>query len=370
MDQDDSRLTTEPVRSSRDPAVLSARLEAWLRGVVGDESATVTGLAVPAGSGMSSETLLFDASWSDGGEVVTSSLVARLAPAAEDVPVFPSYDLGLQFRVLQLVAAHSDVPVPLVRWLELDDAPIGSPFFVMDRVDGRVPADIPPYVFEGWLLEADPDDQRRLQDGSVEILAALHAIDVDGLDTAFLEVDAPGATALERHVNHQRWFYDWTRGERRHPLIEDGFSWLDANWPDEGHTRISWGDARIGNIMYESGGFDPVAVFDWEMAALAPAEVDVGWMIFLHQFFQNIAEALGLPGLPSFMEADDVRATYERHSGVALGDLHWFQVYAGVRHAIIMSRIRDRSVSFGEADWPHDVDEVIPHRQLLRSMLR
>jgi len=370
LERDNDRLVTDPVRSSRDHVVLAAKLEAWLRHKVGDDSAEVLDLSAPSGSGMSSETLLFDARWShpaDGD--VTSALVARLAPAPEDVPIFPSYDLDLQFRVLQMVRASSIVPVPVVRWLELDTAAIGAPFFVMDRVEGRVPADIPPYVFEGWLLDADPAQQRRLQDGSVNTLADLHAIDIEPLDTAFLEIDAPGSSPLERHVNHQRWFYDWSRGDRRHPLIEDSFTWLDAHWPDEGPLRISWGDARIGNIMYESGGFDPVAVFDWEMATLAPREVDVGWMVFLHQFFQNIAEMLGCDGLPAFMLADDVVATYEARAGVTLDDIFWFQVYAGLRHAIIMSRIRDRSVAFGEAEWPEDVDEVIPHRDLLRSMI-
>ena len=367
--EDAERLGTEPTRSSRDPAVLQERLERWLQGVVADPAARVGPIDVPSGSGMSSETLLFDARWTDDAGPHDEALVARVEPAAEDVPVFPDYDLELQFRLLRLVAQHSDVPVPVARWLEQDEQHLGSPFFVMNRVTGRVPADIPPYVFEGWLLDADEADQRALQDHSVAVLAALHDIDIADLDVTFLHSRAPGDSALRQQMNHQRWFYDWTRGERRHPIVDTAFEWLETNWPEESPSVISWGDARIGNIMYTPGGFDPVAVFDWEMATIGPAELDVGWMIFLHSFFQNIAEVLGLGGMPSFMRRADVAATYEARRGVRLRDLHWYEVFAATRHAIIMSRIRDRQVRFGEAEWPDDVDEAIPHRELLRSML-
>ena len=56
------------------------------------------------------------------------------------------------------------------------------------------------------------------------------------------------------------------------------------------HGRLL-GDARIGNVLYE--GFTPVAVLDWEMAALGPRGLDLGWLVFLHAFFQMIARAAG-----------------------------------------------------------------------------
>ncbi len=362
----EDRFEIDPSRSSRDRGEVQDRLTAWLRGAAGDDQAVVTSLEVPEGSGMSSETLLIDATVAGSAQ----RLVARLAPTEQDTPVFRSYDLELQYRLLGLVAGASDVPVPRVRWLELDPHAIGSPFFVMDRVDGRVPRDIPPYLFQGWLLEAGPDQQAHLQDATVGILAGLHTIDLAGHDTAFLEIDAPGDTALRRHVNDQHAYYEWVRGERSHPIIEDGFAWLEANWPDEGPAVITWGDARIGNVMYEEDGFDPVAVFDWEMASMGPAELDLGWMIFLHAFFQNIAEVLEVPGMPDFMQSAAVGRAYEEAGGRPVGDLRWYEIYAGLRHAIIMSRIHDRMITFGDREgWPADIDEVIPHRNLLRSML-
>ncbi|MGI9601959.1 MAG: phosphotransferase family protein [Acidimicrobiales bacterium] len=362
---------TDPTRSSRDRVDLQARLTRWLTGRLGTGSDVHIGdITSPDGSGMSSETLLFDAAWTDDTGEHQQALVARVEPDADDVPIFPTYDLELQFAVMELVGANSTVPVPVTRWYEPDPAALGAPFFVMDRVQGRVPSDIPPYLMEGWLLDATPAQQRSLQDQSVQLLAGLHGIDTTAHDTTFLESPAAGDSALARHVNNQRAYYDWTRGTRRHPIIEATFDWLDTNWPaDTGADVIGWGDSRIGNVMYEPDGFAPVAVFDWEMAALAPQEMDIGWMIFMHTFFQEIADALEIPGMPGFMRRADVVAIYEAASGRPVRNLEWFEVYAALRHGMIMTRVTERSVHFGESEWPDDIDTVIPHKHVLEAMI-
>jgi aminoglycoside phosphotransferase (APT) family kinase protein len=364
---DEPDVPDTPTRSSRDRSELRLRVSDWLTARLGPDAGVEVGdVTSPDGSGMSSETLLFDATW--GG--TTHALVARVEPDTVDVPVFPTYDLELQYRVMELVGRHSAVPVPTTLWYEPDGGPLGAPFFVMDRISGRVPADIPPYLMDGWLVEASAADQRVLQDASVGILADLHGIPLDGLDVEFLESPAEGATPLARHVNNQRAYYEWSRNGRVHPIIEQTFDWLDANWPaDEGPTVISWGDSRIGNIMYSADGFDPVAAFDWEMASLAPQEMDLAWMLFLHSFFQEIANALEIPGMPDFLRRDDVVATYEKHSGRTVQNLEWFEVYAALRHGMIMTKVTERSVHFGEAEWPEDLDSVIPHRHVLQQML-
>lgn len=358
-----------PKRSSRDPEVLRRRLVEWLRARMPPGSDPhVPAVATPAATGMSSETLLFEVVWREGGRQRSHPYVARVAPDPADVPVFPDYDLEAQYRVISLVAEHSRVPVPTPRWLELDPAVLGAPFFVMERVEGRVPPDVMPYPMDSWLLEATPEQQRALQDASVGVLAELHAIDLTGLDVSFLEVDAPGDTPLRRHVAHWRAYYDWVRAGRTFPLLERAFAWLEEHWPaDEGDTVISWGDARIGNILYD--GFTPVAVLDWEMAGLGPAGIDLGWMVFLHTFFQDITRTFGLPGMPGFMRAEDVVATYEARSGRSVGDLRFYEVYAALRHGIVMARIRDRQVAFGEEQPPDDPDDAVMHRERLEAML-
>jgi len=240
---------------------------------------------------------------------------------------------------------------------------------VMERVDGLVPPDIMPYPFGSWLSEAAPADQERLQRSTVRVLGQLHDMDVSAEDIAFLELDRPGATALRRHVADALAYYEWVASEgARSPLIERTFAWLEDNWPDEeGETVISWGDSRIGNMMFRD--FEPVAVLDWEMAATGPREVDLAWMIFLHRFLDDLALALELPGMPQFMRLEDVAATYESFTGHTPKNLEFYTLYAALRHAIVMSRVAQRSVLFGEMEMPDDPDDMIMHRATVEQML-
>lgn len=358
-----------PTTSTRDRDELRRRLEAWLVRRLGPAAgARVVRMDPPSGNGMSSETLLFDATWEGPDGPVARPLVARLAPDPADMPVFPTYDMARQFRIMQLVRERSAVPVPEVLWHEDDPTFLGAPFFVMARVEGRVPPDIMPYNFGSWVTEASDDERARLEEASVAVLAGIHAIP-DPVGTFAPVLGHPGPSALRRHVDAQRAYYEWVAATGpRSPLIEACFEWLYDNWPRaEGPTVLSWGDARIGNILYD--GFTPVAVLDWEMADFAPPEVDLGWMIALHEFFQHVAANYGLAGLPDFFRPDRVAATYERLTGYAPRDLEWFRFYAALRHGVIMFRISQRAVHFGEAAPPPDPDDRITHRGLLEAML-
>jgi aminoglycoside phosphotransferase (APT) family kinase protein len=364
---DTGEAAPRPRTSTRDHHDLHRRLAAWLATQV--PGAEISQLIVPQSNGMSSETLLFDAHWPDAGGEHREACAARLPPASDAIPVFPVYDLGKQFRVMRLVAERTDVPVPRPLWFEDDDGPLGVPFFVMERVEGEVPPDLMPYTFGSWLLDASEKQQRRLQDSSVRVLAALHGIDARPDELAFLELDRRGVTALRRHVEDQRAYYEWVVADAaRSPLIERGFAWLESHWPtDDTASTISWGDARVGNVIYRA--FEPAAVLDWEMAATGPREIDLGWMIYLHRFFQDLTEEAGLPGMPGFMRADDVAATYEAQSGWAPRDLQFFVFYAALRHGIVMARVMRRAVAFGEAELPDDPDDLITHRRTIEAMI-
>ncbi len=344
------------------------RLVTWLGGKVVDPD--VPELQVPESNGMSSETLLFDASWvDDDGTRRVHPCAARLSPDPSNLPVFPVYDLQRQFDVMRLVAARSKVPVPNTLWYEPDSKALGTPFFVMEKVDGLVPPDIMPYPFGSWLSDAPPADQKRLQDSSVRVLANLHNAAVDAPDINFLEFDHAGDSALRRHIAEQMAYYEWVVSDgARSPLIERTFAWLNSHWPEnEGPGVISWGDSRIGNMMFRD--FEPVAVLDWEMVGIGPCEIDIAWMVYLHRFLDDIAVDAGLPGMPHFMRMTDVAATYEEASGYRPRDLGFFTMYAALRHAIVMSRVARRQVLFGEIAEPADPDDMIMHRAALEQML-
>ena len=348
------------------------RLELWLASKLPlDAAPVIRSLEGTSANGMSSETLLFDAEWTDGGTRRPQRLVARVAPDSADVPVFPRYDLDRQYRAIRLVDQLTTVPVPPVWWSEPDPDPLGAPFFVMGRVDGQVPPDVMPYNFgDSWLFDASPTDQRRLQDATVAVLAELHGVDRPEERFDFLTHDAPGDTHLRRRVAHTREWYDFAVAGlgRSSPLIERGFAWLDEHWPtQEGPTVACWGDSRIGNVMYRD--FAPVAVLDWEMAALGPCELDVAWLIYGHRIFEDIAASMGLPGMPEFLRPDDVAATYESLTGHTPRDLEFYGTYAALQYGIVFLRTGHRQVHFGEVDEPDDVDDLVMNRGPLERML-
>ncbi|MGW2217260.1 phosphotransferase family protein [Nonomuraea sp. NPDC001684] len=356
---------TEQMRTStRDLEELRERASRWLRGRVGGD-ATVSELSRPSGNGMSSETLFFTATWAAG----TRRCVARLAPAAEAVPVFPSYDLRAQFEVMRLAREKAGIPAPRPLWFEPDPAPLGTPFFVMERAEGEVPPDVMPYTFGGWLHDASPGDRRRLQEASVGLVAALHETPYTGQDVAVLGPLAPGGTdGLRAHVEAQRAYYRWAHGARPIPVLERAFDWLGSHWPDDpGPDVLTWGDARIGNVMYRD--FTPVAVLDWEMAAVGPRELDLSWMIFLHRFFQDLAVTMGLPGMPDFMRRDDVCQKYCEITGYEPRDLDFYEMYAALRHGVIMARVWQRRIHFGEQPMPDDPDDLVLHRAAIEELL-
>lgn len=358
-------------RSNRDTSTLPQVLSQWLATVQpGRPAPQVTVESGVDANGMSSETILLTAHWADGD---AQRLVARVAPTPADVPVFSSYRLDHQFELMRLIADLTDVPVPTVRWIDTGGEVLGTPFFVMDRVAGDVPPDVMPYTFGGnWFADATPAQQRQLQDCTVEVLAKLHAIPDAAQRFSFLtEADPPGDTPLQRHFEWLRQWYEFAVPDiGRSALVDEALTWLADHFPTDvaaGTPVLVWGDSRVGNVLYDD--FRPAAVLDWEMATVGPRELDVAWIIFAHMVFQELAGLAGLPGLPDVLREDDVRATYERLTGVALGDLRWFYIYSGVIWCCVFMRTSARRVHFGEMDKPEDVESTFYHASLLRRLL-
>ena len=361
-------------RSGRDMTTLPTLLSEWLEGIMG--SGVRPEVTVESGvdsNGMSSETIILTGRWTQDGMKCEEKWVARVAPTKEDVPVFIDYRMDHQYEVIRMVAELTDVPVPRVRWIEPTGELLGSPFFLMDLVEGIVPPDVMPYTFgDNWFADAPADKQRELQDATVEVLAKLHSIPNAAKTFEFLaEVDPPGDTALRRHFEWLKQWYQFAVPDiGRSELVETALGWLEDNFPTElaaGEPVLAWGDSRIGNVLYQD--FRPVAVLDWEMATVGPRELDVAWIIFAHMVFQELAGLAGLPGLPTVMREEDVRATYQKLAGVELGDLRWFYVYSAVIWCVVFMRTGARRVHFGEIEKPDDVESMFYHGGLLRRLI-
>ena len=358
--------------SSRDVSTLPGVMSQWLSTVMpGGAAPEITVESGVDANGMSSETIILTGRWNEDGQAREQKWVARVAPTTEDVPVFTSYRMDHQFDVIRLVGEKTDVPVPTVRWLEPTGKVLGTQFFLMDYVEGRVPPDVMPYTFgNNWFADAPAENRRELQDKTVEVIAKLHSIADADQTFGFLD-DGSDSNALRRNLNWLQSWYAWAVPDiGSSSLVERALEWLESNFPTEVAATdpvLIWGDSRVGNVLYD--GFSPIAVLDWEMATLGPREMDAAWMIFAHNVFQELAGLAGMPGLPDFMREEDVRATYAEHTGVELGDLNWFYVYSGVIWACVFMRTSARRVRFGEIEKPDDVESLFYHGSLLKRLI-
>jgi aminoglycoside phosphotransferase (APT) family kinase protein len=326
-----------PAQSHYDPEELRLRLQTWFASKIPEaEGLTLGEITAPGLTGFSSETMLVDATWSANGKPGEARWVIRSKPTEHQV--FPEYDLHAQFRCMQIVAEASDVPVPRMRWWEPDTSVIGEPFYVMDRVDGEAPSDNPPYTVMGFLADATPDEQRSLYCQEIDLLVKLHAIDWQKAGLGFLDRKKFGPPGFGQQLAYYRDFLAWAAEGRPQPTVEAALDYLDSNVP-EGRDRVvlNWGDARPSNIMVRD--FRPVAVLDWEMATLGPPECDVAWFVYLNRF---LSDGVGAPPLAGFPGEEETIALYEASGGAKLHDLHYYQVWAGLRFSVIFIRIIQR----------------------------
>jgi aminoglycoside phosphotransferase (APT) family kinase protein len=329
-----------PTMWKRDLEADRRRLAEWIGGVLPDaRDVVVSELVAPQSSGFSNDTLLFELCYSQDGEARADKLVVRIAPIG--FKIFPEYDLGLQYRTMKLLAP-TDIPVPRVYWLEEeDDTVLGAPFYVMGQVAGRVPPDNPPYHMEGWLKEAAPEERRGIWRAGFEAMAKIHRLDYAALGFSFLEKPHLGAAPIDWELAYYRDYLNWAGRGLEHPIVEAALEWISKNKPNDEPTVLVWGDARIGNIIFD--GVRPAAVLDWEMVTLGSPEMDVGWSIFLDR---HHSEGIDTPRLEGFDSYDETLARYEQLSGFEIRNPHFYEIFCGFRFSIIMMRIAQQLVHY------------------------
>ena len=329
-----------PTPWQRDLEADGAKFVAWLREKLpAAKDLEVSPLVQPESSGFSNETLLFDLSFSDAGRHHSESLVIRVEPVG--YRVFPEYDLHRQYRIMELLAP-TDVPVPRMRWFEEDPAIFGAPFFVMERVEGRVPEDRPPYHTGGWMTEISPEERRAIWLGGFEAMAKIHRLDPGPFE--FLRKPGDGS-GLERELAYYERYLEWAARGLEQPIALAALEWLKKNLPAGEPETLVWGDARIGNVIFD--GTKVASVLDWEMAALASPEMDIGWAVFLDR---HHSESMGVPRLEGFPSFEESIAFYEEMSGHKVRHLFFYQVFTGFRFTVIMARIAQQMVHYGVMD--------------------
>ncbi len=305
---------------------VGSRFGAWLAEKVGGP-VEVGRFESPTLGGLSNETQLLEADWGDGPR----GLVLRMAPAG--TPIFPDYDLGRQVAIMRGLASASEVPVPEVLWDEPDEAVLGRPFYVMTRVDGRIPPDNPGHHFEGWVKELPAQSQRGLHDKSIDMMALINRVDVDAARLGFLDRPEHGDDPIAQELGWWRTYLDWAADGERIGVLEDAFAWCVAHRPESAERGLVWGDARLGNMIY-GDDLAPICVLDWEMAVLGPAELDLGWYLFLDRTALSFTEPL-----PGFPEREGTIARYGSRLGRGIRDADWYEAWGGVRAACIQVRL-------------------------------
>jgi aminoglycoside phosphotransferase (APT) family kinase protein len=332
--------------TSDDSVVDSLALHRWLRVRLCADSLAIANATSPQSGGWSNETHIFDASWTRGGSIHARRLVLRLAPLGG--AMFREYDLGRQVYCLRHLCERSVCPVPAVIADDLGGTVLSRPFYIMDFVDGDVPADDRPTFFEaGFLAEASIDAQRRFYDSCIDSIASIHHAPVDEALVSQLTRVTRGATALEREVHWLADLYEWGKGPAEQRILDRAFAWVLGNLPDDATATLLWGDARPANTVVRD--FEVVALLDWELATLGPPELDVFWFLEMNRMRAN---GRSLPGFPSDAAA---LAGYEARTGRKIRDAEFHTLYAALKVAVLMLRYLRAAVERGQIPEHHAV---------------
>jgi aminoglycoside phosphotransferase (APT) family kinase protein len=317
-------------------------LTSWLgRRMPDAQDIRVSGVNVPSASGLSTETVLFDAAWTENGAPKLQGMVARVQPGGPGV--FASYDLAKEATVMRALADHTAVPAPKILFYEQDPEVLGSPFLVMARVDGRIPSDDPPFTATGWVLDLEPEQRGQLWDNSLRVLAQVHQVDWRALGLEFLDTPEQ-CSGLAAQLAHWEQIFTWAAEGEPNPTLEAALRWLRDNQPvEEGEKVLNWGDARVGNLIF-ADDHTVAAVLDWEMVALASRELELGWWLFL---IRHHTEGIGLPLPEGIPDAAESIARYEQITGHQVRDIDYYEIFAGTRLAIIMVRAAHMMITAG-----------------------
>jgi aminoglycoside phosphotransferase (APT) family kinase protein len=285
-------------------------LTAWLSEEVGDS--VEIGSLRRTSAGFSRENWVFEATW--GG--VRHDLIARRDPVGSVLDT----DRKVETEVLAAMAA-TNVPVPSLRWVDLDGHWLGRPAIVMDIVPG---------VCDGFVLNGGrpPEERAALARRMYAHLAHVHQVDwrALGLDKVLTD---PGERAADAALD------DWEaqlREVQRDPEPELTYviAWLRASAPTSTRTVLVHGDFKPGNLLLD--GDEVSAVLDWETAHLGDPHEDLGWVT-------NPLRA-GEHRIADVWEPQHLLDHWSSITGWKADPaaVHWWQVLANVKLAVIVLR--------------------------------
>ncbi len=335
---DDIVLTpAEAEGNSRPPLLVLEPLQAFLDAHGIGEGAI---RATPIGEGHSNVTYLIER----GG----TEAVLRRPPRP---PLPPSaHDVLREARLLGALQSTS-ARVPKVLAVCSDEQTIGSPFYVMERIQGEVIVSSIPGALD------NPAERRRIAEQLVDSLIEIHGVD---WRAAGLEGFGKPTGYLERQLRRFTGLWELNK-TREIPAVESVGAWLAENLPDSSAATpatIVHGDYRLGNTIYESGAPARLAaVLDWEMATIGDPLADVGYLCMmwteagdpdegLRASLGNVTRAEGFPTRAELI------ARYEEGSGRSMSDIRWYTTLALWKSVVFMEGNYKRAIA-GTTDDPY-----------------
>lgn len=306
------------------PEFETERLDAFLKAALPGRASGRMALERISG-GQSNPT--FFLSYPDCG----TELVLRKKPPG---PLLPSaHAIEREYRILKALSG-SAVPVPPVLLLHEQPDVVGTPFYLMERLQGRV-------FHDASLPGVSPEERRAMYFAMAETLAALHRFDWQAAGLG--DFGKPG-NYYARQL--RRWGGQWRETRTREiPAVDRVIAWLEANLDDSAETTIVHGDFRPGNLMFAPETPTVVAVLDWELSTLGHPLSDVAFSCLPWQstpaMYAGIVgldrAALGIPSQEEYLER------YCLAAGRAQGPGRFHIAFSLFRFAVILDGIAARA---------------------------
>ena len=245
-----------------------------------------------------------------------------------------AHAIDREFKVLTALT-KTEVPVPAPVFYCDDAEIIGTPFYLMQRLEGR--------VFHDTSLPGQSGQERRaIYLSMAETLATLHAVRPQ--DVGLAEFGRPG-NYFQRQI--ERWSKQWHDSPTRDiPDLDTLLDWLVVHMPaDDGQVSIAHGDFRLGNLVFHPTEPKVIGILDWELSTLGHPLADLGFCSM--PWHTSPAEYGGILGLDSVALGLPTEAEFVAHyyrNAVPTSALQPFHIaFSLFRFAVIFVGIADRA---------------------------
>ncbi|MEA3015606.1 MAG: hypothetical protein QOI38_328 [Sphingomonadales bacterium] len=298
-----------------------ARLDQWMRGNVEGYSGPLTVEQFKGGQSNPTYRLATPG----------RSYVLRRKPPGKLLP--GAHAVDREYRVISALAAQG-FPVARAFGLCLDEAVIGTAFYVMDMVEGRI-------FWDPTFAEVPREERPSYFDAMNATIAQLHGIDPEAAGLG--DYGKPG-NYFARQIARWSQQYESDVQAGRVAAMDRLVAWLPDNIPpDEPQARIIHGDFRCDNMIFHAERPEVLAVLDWELSTLGHPLADFSYHLMMYRMPDALGQA-DLPALNIPSEEDYVAAYCRRTGRDGLPDLDFYMAFNLFRLAGIVHGIKGRLV--------------------------